>query len=70
MRLRIRGGRDGYGLGVWVRTDTTAYMANGMLGQLIYISPENGRVVAWQSCDHGIGMGPLTDFLVQLDQEG
>ena len=64
------GGRDGYGLGVWVRTDTTAYMANGMLGQLIYISPENGRVVAWQSCDHGIGMGPLTDFLVQLDQEG
>lgn len=62
-------GRDGYGLGFWTRTDTAAYMANGMLGQLIYISPEKGRVVAWQSCDHGTGIGPLTDFLVQLDQK-
>lgn len=60
-------GRDGYGLGFWVRADTTAFMANGMLGQLIYVSPKTNRVVAWQSCDNGAGIGPLTDFLVDND---
>lgn len=60
-------GRDGYGLGFWVRSDTDAFMANGMLGQLIYVSPKNNRVVAWQSCDNGSSIGPLTDFLVDSD---
>lgn len=60
-------GRDGYGLGFWVRSDTSAFMANGMLGQLIYVSPQTNRVVAWQSCDNGSGIGPLTDFLVDSD---
>lgn len=59
--------RDWYGLGFWVRSDTTAFMANGMLGQLIYVSPKTNRVVAWQSCDNGSGIGLLTDFLVDRD---
>ena len=60
-------GRGGYGFGYWVRSDTSAFMANGMLGQLIYVSPHTNRVVAWQSCDNGKGIGPLTDFLIEHD---
>lgn len=60
-------GRDGYGLGYWVRSDTSAFMANGMLGQLIYVSPHTNRVVAWQSCDNSSGISSLTDFLVAND---
>lgn len=60
-------GRDWYGLGFWARSDTAAFMANGMLGQLIYISPKTSLVVVWQSCDNGSGIVPLTDFIVASD---
>ena len=38
--------RDGYGLGFWVKFDTAAFMANDMLGQIIYLSPKTNYVVA------------------------
>lgn len=59
--------RDGYGLGFWVKSDTAAFMANGMLGQMIYLSPKTNCVVAWQSCDSSSGIGLLTEFLVDSD---
>lgn len=61
--------QDGYGYGYWVRGDTDAFMANGMLGQLIFISPGKRRVVAWQSCTHSEKIGELTEMLVQWDKK-
>lgn len=61
--------RDSYGYGFWVRSDTEAFMANGMLGQLIFVSPKKKRVIAWQSCTHSEKIGELTDWLVQWDNE-
>ena len=57
----------GYGYGIWLRRDTQAYLACGMLGQLVFISPKTGRVFACQSCEDDSRMGPLVDRLVQLD---
>lgn len=59
----------GYGYGVWLRNDTQAFLACGMLGQLIFVSPQTGRVVACQSCENDEKMAPLLDFLVKADSD-
>ena len=52
-----------YGYGFWSRRSSNAIIANGMLGQVIYIFPSSGRVVAWQACTEAPAMGLLTQYL-------
>ena len=59
--------RDSYGLSFWVKSDTAASMANGMLGQMIYLSSKTNCVVAWQSCNSSSDIGLLTESLVDSD---
>ena len=54
-----------YGYGFWGRKGSDVIVANGMLGQLIAVFPQSGRVIAWQSCTEAPGLGKMTDFVLQ-----
>lgn len=58
---------EAYGYGFWRERNGPRFWANGMLGQLIFVSPEKQRVLAWQSCSHSADMSRLTEALLALD---
>lgn len=55
-----------YGYGFWGATDSPSYWARGMLGQIIYVSPENQSVIAWQGCSDSPDDNTLFELLKNL----
>lgn len=52
-----------YGYGFWLSRHSSAFWARGMLGQLIYISPSQQSVTAWQGCCKASSDEPLLNLL-------
>ncbi len=52
-----------YGYSFWKVDDSAAYHCAGMLGQVIFIDPAAGRVVAWQAYDPDNRAGVLIGIL-------
>lgn len=55
-----------YGWGIWLPTESDAFMCTGAYGQMIFVDPKNDRAVAWQTYDPKSRNGAL---LVMLREE-